>query len=359
MKKIFRDLLRLSLSFVVLSCNLFDISEYEKPIELRANLNASFRANIQTLLPLYDISVSTYDVAGTGPGSSSFSEMGFSGNNLVINDLILGSWLISVDAKNAAEEIVGYGEITTELTSGENSVTISILPITGTGTFSYSIEWPTDVLDSPTVTATIVDIAGTESPLTFTTGATSTALSDEPLSSGYYLFSIRIEDHGMIRYAVSLEDVRIWPGQNTSGAIVLTVDDLRPKEQVATPTFTPAPGEYGTAQSISLNCDTVSSSIYYTVNGTAPTQNSGFLWTGTLISVSNTKTIQAVAYREGWVDSYVSQGTFTITGTTASVEFSPLSGLYFDPVQVSLSSSTAGSTIMYRAPLKTSTNFTG
>jgi len=53
---------------------------------------------------------------------------------------------------------------------------------------------------------------------------------------------------------------------------------------VATPTFSPAPGAYGLAQSVTLADTTPGAVIYYTTNGTAPTIQSA-VYTGPIRSV--------------------------------------------------------------------------
>ena len=79
--------------------------------------------------------------------------------------------------------------------------------------------------------------------------------------------------------------------------------------EVATPTFSPAAGTYDEAQNVTLNCATDGSTIYYTTDGTNPT-NESTLYT-TAINVANTTTIKAIAY-VGEDYSTIATATYTI-----------------------------------------------
>ena len=83
------------------------------------------------------------------------------------------------------------------------------------------------------------------------------------------------------------------------------------------PVFTPAPGTYSDAQSVTLSDDTAGASIYYTTNGTAPTTAST-LYTGA-ISFVTTTTIEAIAVAPGYSSSAVTTGTYIIPSTNPSV----------------------------------------
>jgi hypothetical protein len=80
--------------------------------------------------------------------------------------------------------------------------------------------------------------------------------------------------------------------------------------RLATPTFSPAPGQYSGTQSVSLSGPS-GTSIYYTTNGLLPT-SSDTLWIGTPISISSNEVIQAVAIASGFTDSVVATGAYQI-----------------------------------------------
>jgi glucosylceramidase len=116
----------------------------------------------------------------------------------------------------------------------------------------------------------------------------------------------------------------------------------------ATPTFSPAPGTYTSAQSVSLADTTAGASIYYTTDGSTPTNKSTLFVQGTPIAVSSTATINAIAIAPGFASSVVVSGTFTINlPVAATPTFSPLPGIFTAAQSVSLLDATTNAAIYY------------
>ncbi len=114
---------------------------------------------------------------------------------------------------------------------------------------------------------------------------------------------------------------------------------------VATPTFSPAAGSYGPAQTVTISDTTAGSSIYYTTNGSTPTTASSLY--GSPITVSATETVKALAAESGYNNSAVASAAYTINGTVATPAFSPAPGSYGPAQSVTISDATSGSTIYY------------
>lgn len=87
----------------------------------------------------------------------------------------------------------------------------------------------------------------------------------------------------------------------------------------ATPTFSPAPGNYTTTQSVSLADTTTGASIYYTTDGSMPTTSSTLFSTAAPISVSTTTAINAIAVAPGYSNSAVATGTYTFPSNVSAV----------------------------------------
>ena len=86
-------------------------------------------------------------------------------------------------------------------------------------------------------------------------------------------------------------------------------------QQVAAPVFTPAPGTYSSARSVSMSSATSGASIRYTTGSTNPTCSTGTVYAGP-VNVASTTTLRAVACATGMTASAVTTGTYTIsTGT--------------------------------------------
>ena len=87
----------------------------------------------------------------------------------------------------------------------------------------------------------------------------------------------------------------------------------------ATPTFSPAAGTYFEAQEVTISCSTAGATIYYTLDGSIPTDSSA-VYTDTIIVNANT-TIKAIAMKEGYNNSNVAEAQYIIVlGSTAIFE---------------------------------------
>jgi hypothetical protein len=139
---------------------------------------------------------------------------------------------------------------------------------------------------------------------------------------------------------------------NNRDVVVLAVDVVPAGSQAlqaATPTFTPTPGSYTGAQSVTLSDTTSGAVIYYTTNGTPPTTSSAQYVPGTPLSISATTTIEAMAVKSGYTNSAVAVGTYTISAqpVAATPTFTPAPGTYSSAQMVTLLDTTSGAAIYY------------
>ena len=129
----------------------------------------------------------------------------------------------------------------------------------------------------------------------------------------------------------------------------------------ATPTFSPAAGAYGPAQSVTISDGTSGATIYYTTNGTTPTTASTTY--SSAITVSATETLEAIAAKAAYSNSAVGSAAYTINGAAATPTFSPAAGTYNSAQTVTISDSTSGSIIYYTTtgttPTTSSAQYTG
>jgi hypothetical protein len=118
--------------------------------------------------------------------------------------------------------------------------------------------------------------------------------------------------------------------------------------QVSSPQFTPPAGSYSADQTVSLSCATPGASLYYTIDGSAPTTSSTPYTAGIPVSGNGTsKTIKVLAVKAGFADGGAS-ASYTISYPQVDIpQFSPPPGTYGADITVALSCSTPGAVLYY------------
>jgi hypothetical protein len=81
--------------------------------------------------------------------------------------------------------------------------------------------------------------------------------------------------------------------------------------QAATPTFSPAGGNYLLPMFVSISSATPGVTLYYTTDGSTPTTSSTQYTGSILVGVGNT-TIKAIAVRAGWSPSLVASAVYHV-----------------------------------------------
>lgn len=114
----------------------------------------------------------------------------------------------------------------------------------------------------------------------------------------------------------------------------------------AAPTFSPAAGTYFETQNVTITSATEGATIYYTLDGNDPTTSSSVY--SSALNISETTTVKAMAVKEGYNNSTVSTGLYTITlPSVATPTFTPAAGTYTETQNVTIACATDGATIYY------------
>ena len=217
---------------------------------------------------------------------------------------------IIIDPENGSDQVVttvtvavGQTEAeAVELTFDETNPTTSSIEV--------AVSHPVEVeADKPQITVDPANVASAEWNLT--TGK----LDVTPLvANGSAVITLVFPAVTKTDYSAATVQIYVKVGNGTNEEL----------EQVATPTFTPAAGEYTAAQSVEIACATDGASIYYTTDGTDPTAASEAYTAA--IAVGESMTIKAIAVKEGMTDSEIASAEYTIN-IPAEPDFTTVAGL--------------------------------
>lgn len=132
--------------------------------------------------------------------------------------------------------------------------------------------------------------------------------------------------------------------------------------QVATPQLSPAPGQYASAQTVSISTSTPDDILRYTTDGSEPTEASTTYTEPLLFSTGTT--LKVKGFIDNWTPSNTTTGVYTYTfETLLAPSMSPVPATYVDSQAVTLTSSVPGAEIRYTTngaePTLGSTAYTG
>ena len=125
-----------------------------------------------------------------------------------------------------------------------------------------------------------------------------------------------------------------------------------PTVAVEAPTFSPVAGTYAEAQTVAISCATEGASIYYSTDGTEPTNESALY--SEALTIASTTTVKAIAY-VGTEASLVATATYhfcsaqdpyTVTEALAFNEY-PANGIYVHGIVSTAPTSLSNGTLTY------------
>jgi hypothetical protein len=307
----------------------------------------------QTLLSVYGILPVPAATPGISPASESFANS----VQVTLSDSTTGASIFyTTDGSTPSSSSTQYTAPFT-LTA---STTINAIA-TATGSLPSAVATATFTLEPPAATPTFSPAPGTYAAAQHVTlsDATSGAMiyyttngTTPTTSSTKYTGAITVSA------TETIEAIASATGSSYSEVASATYTIETP---AATPTFSPAAGTYTSAQQVTISDGTSGASIFYTTNGATPTASST-LYTGA-ITVSATTTIKAIATAPESLSSAVATADYTIETPAATPVFSPAAGTYTSAQQVTITDSTAGSSIFYTTngttPTASSTKYTG
>ncbi len=111
------------------------------------------------------------------------------------------------------------------------------------------------------------------------------------------------------------------------------------------PEFHPAPGTYVGGVAVSLKCAVTDAAIYYTLDGSEPTESSLRFYQSFVLTAG--ATVRARAFKSGRIPSAVSAASYEVSLTPDAPVITPAGGRFTGSTQVQISSSVPGAVIRY------------
>ena len=146
-----------------------------------------------------------------------------------------------------------------------------------------------------------------------------------------------------------------WGDQNGSGqqgdgttvphASALTISEDHYAWKVGAPIFSFNGGTYFQSLTVNVTTATAGATIHYTTNGADPTDGDSAVPSNGNVSVTQTLTLKARAWKAGSPASPITAAPYTLKVTQPS--FSPGTGTYTSPTTITIASTTTGATIRY------------
>ena len=214
--------------FIIGLCIILLVSCGQEPVQQKANLvvKVQSEATGKTIMPKLDLmDVARYSVEGKGPGGTSFSPVYGDETEISVSELTPGDWTITAQAYNADGKELAQGSSTCTLARGDNSVSVVLDTIPGTGTAQISFTWDETISSSTKITITTVFETDTGVQTTNTKEVNTSdkkLIITQSLAAGSYIVKVQVsDDTGKIGIGAA-EALRIVDKTQSIGVVPLT-----------------------------------------------------------------------------------------------------------------------------------------
>ncbi|WP_320128426.1 chitobiase/beta-hexosaminidase C-terminal domain-containing protein [uncultured Sphaerochaeta sp.] len=263
------------------------------------------------------------------------------GDGAKVEGITVGTWTFFVEGLNSEgttiTEVATQGNVSIE-SGKQTQVSFALRYLsTGDGNFNLTVNWPAGLPTFERVEATV----GTETVAGTVTNNSAVMTGTKQVGD----YSIEVTFTNKSGTAITfpyLEMANIFKGLESKGTIELEGADF-PQAVEPVVTVTDMTG----GKQVSLSTTTEDSVIYYTIDGTDPAASSTKeIYTSAIdLTSAGTKTIKAIASKQGLIDSTVASTSVTVE-QVAIPTFSPSSATFTDTQEVTITGTT-GSTIYY------------
>ncbi len=174
--------------------------------------------------------------------------------------------------------------------------------------------------------------------------ALSSVPAAQAIAAGYAFTLALTTDNALFAWGSNYGG-QIGDGTNATAVTPVAISASGLTWCVGAPTFTLTSGTYQPDQIVTISSATDGATIHYTTDGTDPTESSSALASGGTLTLHDSVTVRAQAYKSGWPPSHVAVVAYTFQ--VATPQLTPPSGTYGDPQTVTINSSTSGATLRY------------
>ena len=308
-------------------------NEYTSPIDVNKNTNIKAVAYKDGLYSAIAESMYSFHTA-----TPEFSQRTTSFN---------GNLEISLNCTTVGATIYYTTDGTEPTTSSKRYIEpISISETTTVKAFAVKEGYENSTVATAAYTKTRPVLTPTLSPASGTfSGSISVTISGEEGATIYYTIdgteptkeSALYKESIILSEPTSIKAIADKTGMTESQVATGTYNFYLPA-----PTFSVVSGTYNTVQNVEINCTAEGAKIYYTTDGTEPTSSSTEYTTA--VTIDKTKTIKAIAVKEGWENSSIVEAEYTLK--VPAITYTPDPSNQFDE-SATVTLTCNGATIYY------------
>ena len=144
----------------------------------------------------------------------------------------------------------------------------------------------------------------------------------------------------------TIESTEISGSYGVAGWSVVILKEVAEREQVKNPTFTPADETFSGSTEVTISCGTDDAKIYYTTDGSVPSETNGTKFTSA-ISLTSTTTIKAIAVKDGAYSSEIVTKKYTNGSAVETPVLSVPAGDFWNTITVFVTCNTKEANIYY------------
>ena len=205
------------LSVVALSCTLESFTTGDLHIALGDDSIATRTIDTDIVMD-----IAYYRIVGEGPGET-FEVENLETDSIVIEDLAIGTWTVTVEGFNASGILIGRGSSNATITrSATTEALVTVRPISGEGTLTLAVDWTEGILSNPSIEAALnlFDSDG-EIGLEFTLEGTHASYTGT-IPSGYYHLELTLNNNDTLIWSKNAI-VRIVAGGTSAATYTINL----------------------------------------------------------------------------------------------------------------------------------------